>query len=155
MLSGLGDITGESAASSRPSALAGIHPFTPNLLSISERSDAFPGLRLDPVLFGPRPGACPRTEGKAGEDGKGDEEGRGGSSSEREGWNKSETDARTCVIQHFEREQRPTFPCYSLYLPAALFSYVQLLCISRDESQHTTAAWLTSSLQCVRNPDLW
>lgn len=83
MFSWLGDITGESAASLRLSGLGGGggggRPFTPNLLSISRRSDAFPGLRLDPVLFGPGPGGCPRTEGRKGKrDGKGDEGGRRG-----------------------------------------------------------------------------
>lgn len=43
----------------------GTCPFTLNLLLILERTDAFPGPSLDPVLVQPRPEACPRTQRKA------------------------------------------------------------------------------------------
>lgn len=112
--------TGGVSSFFTPIISRGSRPFTPNLLSISECSDALPGLRLRPVLLGPRPGACPRAEGKAGETEKGTRRGEE-QSSEREGWNKSETDARTRVIQHFETEQGQNIPSYSLYRPAALW----------------------------------
>lgn len=113
----------------------GIRPFTPNLLSISDGTDAFPGLRLGPVLFGPRPGACPRAEGKAGKTEKGTRRGEE-RSGEREGWNKSETDARTRVIQHFETEQGPTIPSHSLYLPAALWAMYSYSVFPRRRSAY-------------------
>lgn len=60
-----GDKTEDSATFFTPITSRGSCPFALNLLLILERTDAFPGLSLDPVLVQPRPEVCPRTQRKA------------------------------------------------------------------------------------------
>lgn len=130
MFSGPGDLTGESAASSRPSCLGGFALSLPTCFQYPSAVTHFLARARARFCLGldRAPAPAPRA-GKAGKTEKGTRRGEERSSeraSEREGWNKSETDARTCVIQRFETEQGPTIPSYSLYLPAA-FGYVQSL----------------------------
>lgn len=98
MFSGLGDITGESAASSRPSHLGGFALSLPTCFQYPSAVTHFLACAWARFCMG-----LDRAAGRKGrKDGKGDGGGRG--------WNKSEPDARTRVIERLETGRDQRFP---------------------------------------------
>lgn len=153
MFSGLGDITGELLHAHH---VSGDSPF---------HSEPAFNIRAQWRISWPAPGpgsgsgstgSLPPHREEGRQDGKGDEEG-GEWSREWEGWNKSETDACTRVIQHFETELGPNPTISPFIFPSCSYSIFPRLgstyhCMAELPTPVYKDSWPAVINMCVDTP---
>lgn len=153
IFSGLGDILGESAASSRPSGLGGFALSLPTCFQYPTALTHFLACARARFCLGLDRAPAPAPRGRQGRRKRGRGGERNGAASERDGTNQKQMLAHVWFsISKLSRDR--LFPAIP-FIFQPHFGLCTVTLYSPGEDQHTAAAWLNSPPQSVKNSDLW